>query len=521
VPANDPALPGQASAVRWPAILFLGCLWLVVFQRIHDAWSTSVVYAYGWAVPLLALYLARERWLTRPTATRARPRPAMLWRATLLLMIGYVPVRIVQEANPDWVKVNWVMMGIACGVTLAAAWALGGGRQAAHFAFPVLFCFTALPWPVWMEEALVQLLMRTNASVCAELLTLGGLPALAQGNLIQISTNWLNVEEACSGIQSLQTTFMMSLFLGEFHRLVLARRAALLLAALALAFVGNMGRTLVLAHFARSGTADSWHDAVGNGAMLLTLAGVWCLGLWLRRRGHHEGHPADELPPSAFPALLPAPLAFTGLTLLAGAEGVTEAWYRVHEHALAPARTWSVAWPRDAKGFAERPLSERSRALLKFTQGAAASWSDRQGRSWEAYFLTWEPSRVSKYLAMSHYPSVCLPATGLTFLGDTGPWDWRGAGIHLPFNGYLFKDGGREVHVFHAIAEDRPVREGSRFAYYQVTTTERLESVLRGERNLGQRVLGIAVRGCRNPREAREATEALLRSLVVAREPQS
>jgi exosortase len=443
-----------------------------------------------------------------------------LWIGTLALLLAYVPVRVVQEANPDWVKVNWALMGIACGVTLAVGWAQGGARLAWHLAFPVLFCFTSLPWPVWLEEALVQLLMRTNASACAELLTLGGLPALAQGNLIQIANSWLNVEEACSGIQSLQTAFMMALFLGEFHRLSLPRRLAILLSALGLAFVGNMGRTIVLAHFASSGTAASWHDVVGNTTMLLTLAGVWMLSLGTKPGpAAGTGSPQEALP-ARLPALLPAPLAFTGLILLAAAETVTQGWYRAHERTLAPARSWTVTWPREAKGFAERPLSERSRALLKFNAGEAAAWTDRQGRSWEAYFLTWEPSRVSKYLAMSHYPSVCLPATGLTFIAESGAWEWRGGGVFLPFNGYVFKEGGREVHVFHAIAEDRPLRDGDRFAYYQVTTTERLASVLRGERNLGQRVLGLAVRGCRTPREAREAAEAMLRSLIVPKTTQ-
>lgn len=474
-----------------------------------------MVYAYGWAVPVLALYLARERWLTRPATAVAPGSVPILWIGTLALLVAWVPVRVVQEANPDWVKVNWAMMALACGITLGAFWAKGGTRLALHLAFPVLFCFTALPWPVWLEEALVQLLMRTNASACAELLTLGGLPALAQGNLIQISTSWLNVEEACSGIQSLQTSFMMGLFLGEFHRLGFRRRLALLGSALALAFIGNMGRTIILAHFARNGTAGSWHDLVGNATMLLTLAGIWMLGLWFRPRGHADSASAQADSAAGLPVLFPSPLALTGLALIAAAEAVTQGWYLAHERSLAPARTWAVAWPRQAKGFAERALSERSRALLKFNAGEAASWTDRQGRNWEAYFLTWQPSRVSKYLAMSHYPSVCLPATGLTFVGETGPWEWRGAGVYLPFNGYVFKDAGREVHVFHCIAEDRPLREGFRFAYYQVTTTERLDSVLRGERNLGQRVLGIAVRGCRNPREAREATEAMLSSLVV------
>ena len=92
--------------------------------------------------------------------------------------------------------------------------ASGRWRYVAFLAFPVLFCMTALPWPVWMEDYMVQSLMRGNARICAELMTLFGQPALAEGNLIQVGKAWVNVEEACSGIRSLQTAFMVSLFLG-------------------------------------------------------------------------------------------------------------------------------------------------------------------------------------------------------------------------------------------------------------------------------------------------------------------
>jgi len=121
---------------------------------------------------------------------------------------------------------------------------------------------------------------------------------------------------------------------------------------------------------------------------------------------------------------------------------------------------------------------------------------------------------VSKYLAMSHYPSVCLPATGLNLVAETAPWEWRHDQLRLPFAGYRFTDAGRAVHVFHCIAEDRPRPDDAGFTYHQVTTEERLASVRRGERNLGQRVLGLAVHGCASPQEARRLVEQTLGSLV-------
>src|SRR5688572_11843906 len=181
----------------WVAsFVLLGVAWLLILNQQRLEWTVNPTYAYGWAVPLLAGYLFYERWQTRPAASR----PVSGWAWLLvpaLLLIAYLPVRIVQEANPDWVKINWIMAGLVIGVTFSAVFSVSGWRGAWHCAFPILFCMTAPPWPVWMEDALTKSLMQWNATACAEVLTLAGHPALAKGNLILIGTSWVNVEEAC------------------------------------------------------------------------------------------------------------------------------------------------------------------------------------------------------------------------------------------------------------------------------------------------------------------------------------
>src|SRR5436190_18591592 len=120
-----------------------------------------------------------------------------------------------------------------------------------------------------METSLIQHLMKGNAAICAEILTAFGMPAIAEGNLIQVANHMVNVEEACSGIRSLQTAFMMSLFLGEFHRLSVLRRIGLMVASFVVAFVVSLLRTLLLTYLTGQGTADKWHDTVGNVSMVL------------------------------------------------------------------------------------------------------------------------------------------------------------------------------------------------------------------------------------------------------------
>ena len=500
----------------WSATALLaGLFWLLIFNQQRLEWTVNVTYAYGWAIPFLALFLLWERWRVRP-APGTPPMPWMLVAAGAVFLFSYLPVRVIQEANPDWVKINWLMTGLCAALTLLAFAAAGGRRYAVYFAFPILFCFSALPWPVWLETALLQNLMSSNASVCAELLTWFGLPAMAMGNVIQVGDRLVNVEEACSGIRSLQTAFMMSLFLGELHRLSVIRRIGLLAASFAVAFVINLMRTLLLTYLtAKEADVESWHDPVGVAAMVGCLLALWGIAEGFRPRPQKPA--VIAAPPAWSPparGLFPVWFAVAGCAWLVAAEGLTSLWYVSHESRLAPSVTWRVDWPEDAPRFQRGTFAERTLALLKFNEGETAGWNAEGAYPWQMYHLAWWPGRVSKFLSSAHYPTVCLPATGLKLVSELGPWECMVNGIRLPFVTYLFDQDGRSVYVFHAIIEDRPVRIGEQFSYRQVDSSERLSSVLRGERNLGQHVIGIALLGAGSPEEAKVIAERQLRAII-------
>lgn len=500
----------QLTPIAWvPTVLLIAFFWLLIFNQQRLEWTVNAVYSYGWAVPFLALFLFWERWRRRP-APKEISAQGLLLAVAAVLLLAYLPIRVIQEANPDWVKINWMMAGLCAGLSLVALTIIGGLRYGFYFAFPILFCFSALPWPVWMETSLIQHLMRANASICAEILTLFGVPAIAEGNLIQVANHWVNVEEACSGIRSLQTAFMMSLFLGEFHRLSVVRRIGLMLASFAVAFVVNLLRTLMLTYLTGQGTADKWHDTVGNVSMITCLVALWGISEWIRPKQQL----AEESPTPVSRTPFPIWFVAAGCVWLAFTEVGTRYWYSYHEKKLPPPITWHVSWPKEAPRFNEGEFPERTLAILKFNEGGTASWMADAGYPFQMYYLNWEPGRVSKFLSSSHYPTVCLPATGLTLVSEMGVWDCKLGELQIPFATYIFDENGRDVYVFHAIIEDRPLRPGEHFSYRQVNSSERLTSVLNGERNLGQHVIGIALRGAVSPTDAREIVVRVLKNVI-------
>lgn len=524
-------------------LAFFTVLWLLLFSRLRTEWIVNELYSYGWAVPFLALFLFLERWRERPPPAAARPHP--LWLVIpASLILAYAPIRLINEANPDWVKINFLMTTLVVASSFCALFAIGRLRYVRHFAFPLLFVYTALPWPVMVEENLVQTLTRWNTLVSAESLTFLGLPAIATGNIIQVGQSLVNVADACSGIRSLQTAFMMSLFLGEFYRLGWLSRALLMLSSFAVAFGLNIGRTMTLSWINSAHGSDAmerWHDPVGYIVMIGCLAGLWLLALAFERlRKNYGDHTllaaltvGKTRPPETRQSKIqssferqrqsakskitaPFPFAFVVFSLAAilFAEIGTESWYRYHEAHLAPPPEWTINWPRDARGFEERTFPDRTRAILKYNEGQTCSWTTPEGYSMQMYAIRWLPGRVSKFLSGAHYPTVCLPATGLKFQRETGAFNYHAGPVEVPFATFLFEYQGRPVYVFHAIVEDRPAPDRENIDYRQVTSTERIDSVLRGHRNLGQRVIGISIYGAATLDDAEESLRATLPKVI-------
>ena len=125
--------------------------------------------------------------------------------------------------------------------------------------------------------------MQGSAAVAVEVLNIAGIAAVRHGNLIEVATGLVGVEEACSGMRGLQTSLMVSLVLGELGRLSISRRFVLVLAGAVVAILFNLLRAVVLSGLAATqglGAVDHWHDAAGFAEFGGILAGV-LLAYWV------------------------------------------------------------------------------------------------------------------------------------------------------------------------------------------------------------------------------------------------
>jgi exosortase len=493
------------SAWAWFSI---GVIWVALCWHLSHHWEADPQYAFGWLVPALAIFLAARRWKSRPAASPASGPLA------LAMLVGsaaaILPLWLIAQPNPEWRLVSWLFSGVVIVFTLGWCARAGGGSWVRHFAFPVCFVLTAIPWPSAWETAVIQGLTRFVAGAAVEALNAGGIVAVQRGNLIEVGTGLLGVNEACSGIRSLQASLMVSIFLGELLDLSWAKRGWLVAISLGTALLGNVVRATFLAQAAAragGGEVDRWHDPAGYTILTACLIVTWLAGL----KFAPPLAPAAPMTGDCHPHALDPRLG-TALALWFVAVGLgTEWWFRAPGRPPAPTLLFTL--PADAREVAEIPIDPAARDMLRFDEHQAATWREPTGQRWTTYHFTWKagPART-RILARMHRPETCLTAAGHRLEADRGVQTFAASGTSLPFHAYTFGAGPETVQVYYGLWENRAAGFASDVQTSAVAAS--LRAVWQRERHLSQQVLELALFDYPTPEEADEALRRRLPGLL-------
>lgn len=488
-----------------------GLLWVWLFAHLQSEWSLNSQYNYGWAVPFLGALIFYFRWQRRPAPAVACEKTGLSTFAAWAILILLLPIRLIEEANPDWRFLSWALALSVVAFTLLALLRAGGTPWMKHFAFPVCFLLVAVPWPVQLENIVVQAMMRSVARVAVEIAGWFGVGAYQLGNVIQLRNGFVGVDEACSGVKTLQAGIMVALVLGELLHLRRGRRLGLLFLGCGWVFICNVFRATALVFIAANNGLEAlgrWHDWIGTAALLSGMAGMLALAWWWK------GEPPNSTPvkglamPSKTMALPWVALAWLALIFLG-----TEIWYRVHERQLLQRLPWQVSWPSSNETFTQLPIPESTRVILRYDDAKTAAWEKPRGVLWWSFFAQWKPQRAALQLVRSHSPEICLPAIGRTFRAARPDVNVRTGSVALDFRSYEFEQNGRPLFVFVCIQEDKRVATGPADAG-EWNFRSRLRAAWQGKRNLGQRLLEIAVLGLDDFTTAREALAKTAEEIV-------
>ncbi|MDP0499549.1 MAG: exosortase/archaeosortase family protein [Verrucomicrobiota bacterium JB022] len=446
-------LPPRQS---WPLLLTgtgLALLWAHFITVFAAEWAIDEQYSYGFIVPLCTAYLLYLRWPERPSPDASRTG----WLPFVLLSLAllFVPLAVIRGSNPEWRAALWLEGLLVYGLSLLVLWRQGGWPWLRHFGPALALMLVAIPWPRDWENTLVNGLMRGVAAVVVEIMNLMGHYAMQQGNLVFLRQGVIGVEEACSGVRSLQSTLMAAVFLGLLFRWRFKPFLGLVLLGGIVSLGLNILRTLTLTWLTvQDGPtgAKEWHDPLGQAVALLSFAVLfaltWLLHRWWRPQSRLHPPPAARSTPGALP--LPASVGLGAVLLLAPL--VSAAWYHTvdHRHEVEVAAQVVETVP-----FKQREIPERVQALLRFSEGAHYVWTDVDGTRYTLFFFYWGEGQTSSHAGV-HRPEVCLPSAGYKMVAEEAPLAWEGGPLTLEFETFRFSFAQRPLFVFFSVWDEYP-----------------------------------------------------------------
>ncbi len=543
---NSPGFPPHSPPLGkrlWFAVLALLPVWGYSIYRLGTLWQANPEYSYGWIVPALCLCLAWERWKNRPepSSVQGRIGPVIV---TGILMPMLLAAFLFLEVVPNWRMAAWVAGFSLAGVTGCVLYLLGGRKWVNHFTFPVLFFLVAIPWPTRLEAPLIEAMAMANAVISTFVSNVMGMPAIRQGIVIQTGAGTVGVEDACSGIRSLQASITIALFLGELFRYGFFRRIFFLIAGAFVAFVCNVIRTTYLVRLCDTSgpsAVTAGHDSAGFVIMGTTFAGLLVLAWMLRGKGiprtrtdgiSPSGEEESETESVETARMAASMSRISALLSVCGIVGVgiiafeigCQAWFGRAERLSQQALTWTPVFPTNQPGFREIEIAKSTAEMLKYDQGKQLAWTDPSGRTWRMFYLRWLPAR-SLYRsaeiavqARSHAPVVCLTSIGMVRESGGEPEVVDYGGMKLLSSFERYSDKGSEVHVMALYWEPASqsvllgLRSGKRA---RSPISQAVEALKRHDRGQGEkRVIKIASWGMASDHEAEIELEKVVRSLV-------
>ena len=293
------------------AALFLGAGFLafVAWDQSHW-WRVKEDYSFGWLVPAFVAFVIYDRWpkitvALSACAAEASPRAAgwqkwllrlaagaALTFGALMFLLGSFYRAGAGTSQPGTLAITLGAIGIllpllwlnapdAATTTASGACDDARVRLTALFVFPVLVWLVSAPMVSAVETQLNLALLRYIVTAVAFVFDVLGLPLEQQGNVLALPTGNVGVEDACSGIRSLTGCLFAGSFLAAVFLDRLWKKIALVVAAMVLALLTNLGRSLFLTGWAyRYGPRaieGTVHDAAGYGVLGLTVVGLLCL----------------------------------------------------------------------------------------------------------------------------------------------------------------------------------------------------------------------------------------------------
>jgi exosortase len=444
------AQPGFRSRFLLPTWLISPLVyWLWTLFYVSNEWWSDAEYHFGLAVPVLAAILFFRDRAWNCAATQPWPR---LGLALILLALPLMTVaEIIRPHAVVFSRASsWLMVFSAMAMTLGFWLRELGTRGLGAVAGPMILICLAIPMPDTLWLAISQHLQIMVTSITTDLLNMLGIAARQQGSVIITSHGSIGINEACSGLRSLQA----SLVSGTFFGLLLLRdrfhRAVLLLGSVAVVALANIARTTFLSATLQSmGSAGlaQYHDPAGYAVLLVNMVGLSILStllVWRELKLPSSGKSGGQL------LTLDPPFKIHRLTLLTSL-------FLLAIHWGFSARTqWSPSGTHFGMGDHPRTVAniqiqdnptQAYADVLRFDDAQDSILTTPRGTVIGIFNARWKSGKVSNQFVGQHIPAVCYQNAGWE---NRGPAEFKSItlrGTTYPSIWQSFQNGNENVSV--------------------------------------------------------------------------
>jgi len=408
-----------AKALIYALLLF--CIyssalhWLLIRDWARDG------YSYAYLVPFVVLYLI---W-TKKDVLEALPSFSS-WKGMILLVPGIILFWL-GELGGEFYTV-YISLWL---VLVSLFWLHNGWQKLRSIGFSFFFMLTMFPIPNFINTKLTLKLRLISSELGVAMIQACGLPAYREGNVIDLSFTQLQVVDACSGLNSLISLFVLALLMTYFFKAHFWKRAVLLLSTVPLAIITNSMRiamTALLYKFWGAEVAQGFFHTFSGLLIFMVCMPFLLFEMWV----------LGKLPPFS-PALVSGSpdLKPTMVKTKKGEVTVTPTGRRKYCQAVfisavallgaTIALSHSIEF-RDKipikKSFDRFPLQvgewtgirktmeQNFINNLDFSDYVIVNYEDKQGRNVELYVAYYESQRKGVSI---HSPATCLPGSGWTF----------------------------------------------------------------------------------------------------------
>ena len=524
-------------------------IWGLIVLQLSTTWNTNEQYAHGFLVPFLCFYLLLK---SEPFTGNQESKKSLLQGKTwfligIPLLLSLVPLWTIRGANSDWRLLNFVLFGIVFLLTVIPFYDQGGWSRIKNLIFPLLFFTVAIPWPLATDLQLTQWFQERISSIIVDILLLLEHEASLQGTVIDVGIfGQVGIDQACSGINGLQSSIVVTLFFGAYYRFRWINRVVLILSGAMIAIGFNLLRAFSLSYIKVKGKGHLLEDAlfsIGGWDMpsLHDLAG-WIetslifLFIYLLARSARGGLFLRMLSnePNNWSNLKSSPpLAFSLLTISTVIASVSYANYHFEsrESNLENLPKLSLNIADDSLLVEEKIISNQIAAQLHFESAQSIQWQERlrtrfnptnqtrvinpNQEYWQAFEATWESGGACTAILSTHSPDSCLPLTGLT---QINPPPGQAPTIitiqvenrEISFEVYEFTKNRKKLYVFRCFwPRMQAIGQANQFPKGGYSLEGRIQSTLEGRRNVGGTMLALALANVDSPQTALAKLQAL------------